>query len=356
MTGLSRFSYLRVIARSSTERYLGEAVDVRSVGREIGARYVIEGSVRQAGPALRVAVQLVDTVSGAHLWAETYDRPFRPDEVFALQDELVPRIVSTVADMQGVLPRSMSDVVRSRPLEQLSPYEAVLRGFGYPARGTAEELAAARSGAGTGRAEGTDPCRCLGDAGVPVRTGARAWIRTPAGFPGTRARPPHGAPWRRRHPTTWRTSVWPRRCSSEKELESFRIAAERAVALNPMDGLAIAFLGELLAYSGDWERGLALAARAKQLNPHHPGWYWYVDFYDAYRQRDYDGALRFALKVNMPDHWSRPRGSGRHLWTARRWRCGRQGRAGAARAAARFRGYRPRRSARSGGSPSTWST
>ena len=109
VTGLSRFSYLRVIARSSTARYAGEAVDVRSVGKELGARYVMEGSLRQAGTQLRLAVQLVDAVSGAHLWAETYDRAFSPDAVFELQDDLVPRIVSTVADMHGVLPRSMSE-------------------------------------------------------------------------------------------------------------------------------------------------------------------------------------------------------------------------------------------------------
>ena len=67
-----------------------------------------------------------------------------------------------------------------------------------------------------------------------------------------------------------------------------------------MDGNSIAFLGELLTYAGDWERGLALAARAKQLNPHHPGWYWYADFYNAYRQGDYRGALGFALKIKFP--------------------------------------------------------
>ena len=72
--------------------------------KELGARYVMEGSLRQAGTRLRVAVQLVDTLSGAHLWAETYERPFSPEAVFELQDELVPRIVSTVADMHGVLP------------------------------------------------------------------------------------------------------------------------------------------------------------------------------------------------------------------------------------------------------------
>src|SRR5258708_31244541 len=103
------------------------------------------GSLRQAGTKLRLAVQLVDATSGAHLWAENYERPFSPDSVFELQDELVPRIVSTVADSNGVLPRSMSELLRSREPDQLSPYEAVLRSFGYMQRVTAEELAAATS-------------------------------------------------------------------------------------------------------------------------------------------------------------------------------------------------------------------
>ena len=81
-----------------------EATDVRPAGKVLGARYVMEGSLRQAGTKLRLAVQLVDTTTGAHLWAEAYDRPFHSGAVFELQDELVPRIVSTVAETHGVLP------------------------------------------------------------------------------------------------------------------------------------------------------------------------------------------------------------------------------------------------------------
>ena len=143
--GLMRFSHLRVVSRSSARRFSGEAVDIRTVGRELGARYVMEGSLRQAGTTLRVAVQLVDATTGAHLWAETYDRPFSPDAIFALQDDLVPRIVSTVADWYGVLPHSMSEAVRLKPLDQLTPYEALLRSFGYFERVVPAEHAAARS-------------------------------------------------------------------------------------------------------------------------------------------------------------------------------------------------------------------
>src|SRR5207249_8808868 len=131
VTGLSRFSYLKVIARGSTSRYANEAVDVRSAGKELGARSVLEGTLRLAGTKLRAAVQLVDAVSGAHLWAENYERAFSPEAGFQLQDDLAPPIVSTVADMNGILPRSMSEALRSRDPEELSPHEAVLSAFGY---------------------------------------------------------------------------------------------------------------------------------------------------------------------------------------------------------------------------------
>jgi len=145
VTGLSRFAYLRVVATSSISRYALEAVDVRSAGKDLGARYVMEGSLRQAGTTLRIAVQLVDASSGAHLWAETYDRSFSPEAVFELQDELVPRIVSTVADAHGILPHIMSEGLRSKSPEELSPYEAVLRSFGYGYRVTPEEHALVRA-------------------------------------------------------------------------------------------------------------------------------------------------------------------------------------------------------------------
>jgi TolB-like protein len=88
VTGLSRFSYLRVISLSSTSQYAGRSLDVRAAGKELGARYVIEGSLRHAGPRVRIATQLVDCNSGAHLWAETYDRPFSSQAAFELCDDV----------------------------------------------------------------------------------------------------------------------------------------------------------------------------------------------------------------------------------------------------------------------------
>lgn len=143
VTGLSRFSYLKVIARSSTVRCAREAVDVRTAANELGARYVMEGSLRQSGSKIRIAAQLVDASSGAGLWAETYDRAFCPDAAFELLDDVVPRIVSTVADTQGILPHSMTEALRNRVPNGLSSCEAVLRSFAHFQRLNAPEHAAA---------------------------------------------------------------------------------------------------------------------------------------------------------------------------------------------------------------------
>jgi adenylate cyclase len=86
VTGLSRFSHLRAIARGNVLRYAAAVSDVRTVGRELGARYMMEGGLRQSGTKLRLTVQLADANSGAHLWAENYERAFSREALFELQD------------------------------------------------------------------------------------------------------------------------------------------------------------------------------------------------------------------------------------------------------------------------------
>ena len=95
ITELSRFSELLVIARNSSFQYKGKSVDVRQVGRELGVRYVLEGSIRRAGDRIRISAQLIDAVTGAHRWAERYDRKL--EDVFAVQDEVARTIVAVLA-------------------------------------------------------------------------------------------------------------------------------------------------------------------------------------------------------------------------------------------------------------------
>ena len=116
--GLSRFSYLRVVPRALAEATLSPA------------RYVLEGQVRRAHPHLRISARLNDTVSGATLWAESFDRGADTDP-FRLQDEVAPRIIATIADANGGLLRSMVATLKQRPIEEHTVSELVVRFHGF---------------------------------------------------------------------------------------------------------------------------------------------------------------------------------------------------------------------------------
>ena len=302
LTGLSRFSYLRVIAHQSTASIDGGASDIRDIGRALNARYVMQGSLRQAGSRLRISAQVLDTQSGAHIWAENYDRTFDADAFFELLDELVPRIFSTVADQNGILPRSISEAVRNRPAEELSPYEAVLRSFCYLWRLTPEECLAGQAvlkqalEQAPGYANAWAMLAFLCGQAHAQQFDPKVDFLTQALSAARRAVDAGPS----NHITHFSLA---QALYFEREYESFRNSALRAVELNPMDGNAIAFMGELLSYSGDLELGLQLADAAKQLNPNHPGWYWITDFYHAYTRKDYRGALSCAFRIELPEHW-----------------------------------------------------
>jgi TolB-like protein/Flp pilus assembly protein TadD len=301
VTGLSRFSYLKVIARSSTLGFT-ESTDIRSVGKQLGARYVMEGSLRQAGSVLRVTVQLIDTSTGAHLWAETYNCTFRAEAVFELQDDLVPRIVSTVADWYGVLPHSMSETVRLKPPDQLTPYEALLRSFGYFERIAAEEHAIVRSS--LQRAVAQEPGNADGWAMLSMMYGEEhrfGFNVEPDSLGRSLEAARHAVDVAHANHFAWLALA--QALFFRKEFDPFQDAAERAIVLNSMDGSTVEYLGHLIAFSGNWERGCELAERGRRLNPNHPSWYWSVPFLDAYRKGDYRGARPFLLKGNPQKNW-----------------------------------------------------
>ena len=123
ITELSRFSELGVIARNSTFRYKGRAVDVKQVGSELGARYVVEGSVRKSGSRVRISAQLIDAASAKHIWAERYDRDLR--DVFALQDEITQAIAAALPSV----------VRKSEERKALRKHPADYRAWDYYLRG-----------------------------------------------------------------------------------------------------------------------------------------------------------------------------------------------------------------------------
>jgi adenylate cyclase len=123
ITDLSKLSELHVIARNSTFTYKGKPVDVKQVGHELGVRYVLEGSVRKAGNRVRVTGQLIDAASGAHIWADRFDRDLT--DIFAVQDELTQEIIAALK--VKLTPEKKERLVRKGTID-LEAYNFFLRG------------------------------------------------------------------------------------------------------------------------------------------------------------------------------------------------------------------------------------
>jgi adenylate cyclase len=122
VTALSRLRWLFVIARNSSFTYKGRHVDVRQVGRDLGVRYVLEGSVRKGGNRIRVNAQLIEAATGNHLWAERYDRPL--DDVFAIQDEITGSVVTCI---QPEVYAAEHERLKRTPPHRLDAWESFVR-------------------------------------------------------------------------------------------------------------------------------------------------------------------------------------------------------------------------------------
>jgi len=311
--GLSRFSYLMVVSRSSIRRLEeqsldgspvdGLALDARQAGRELGARFAVEGSLRKAGSRMRINIQVIDARTGTHIWTETFDRNLDESAILDLQDEITNRVVATTADPHGVLARSMAMPTAAKPPEELTPYEAVLRFFLYQQRGSAADHLPTRTAlehAAELEPDNPDVLACLTIVLVDedrhafnprrdaldraLKTAQRATAADPANQLANHA---------------LATAHYFRR-----ELGSFRSIAERAITLNPRDSFTMAILGIFMGYAGDWQRGLELTNAAMDLNPHHPGWYRFTTFFHAYHQKRYEEAVAIVEKMNLPEYFA----------------------------------------------------
>ena len=121
-TAVSRLSWLFVIARNSSFTYKGQAVDVKQVARDLAVQYVLEGSVRKAGNRVRITGQLIDTITGAHIWADRFDGAL--DDIFELHDEIASNVVGAIEPKLR-----LSEIGRAtrKPTESLDAYDLYLR-------------------------------------------------------------------------------------------------------------------------------------------------------------------------------------------------------------------------------------
>jgi adenylate cyclase len=239
ITELSRFGELFVIARNSSFQYKGKAVDVREVGRELGVRYVLEGSVRRKRDELRITAQLIDTATGAHRWAERYDGKI--EDVFAVQDEVVRTIVAILA---AQVRRAETERARTKPPSSWQAYDYYLQGadahLSFMSSLSVEDLRETRRL--LQRSLSVDPSYARSYA-LLAHLQQHAWL---APFYGDLLNP--------------------------DALEQAHQLARKAVGLDPNLPLAHAVLGHILGFKQQHETAIVEVDRAIALNPNFVDW------------------------------------------------------------------------------------
>ena len=288
------------MASSATERYLDKTVDVREIGQELGARYVLQGTVRKAGDRLRVSAQLVDASSGAQMWSQKYDRNLSASDVFDVQDEIREQIVATISDVHGVIYSTGLEEARSRPTESLSAYECVYVALAYDKNVSPENHLRARES--LERAVELDPEYALA-------WGYLSWIYADEYIYGFNPLPdsmPRALEAARRsvelaptsHINRWLLS---RVYFFRRELGQFFAEAEKSLKLNSTEGTTLGLIGLYTALAGKWDRGLDLMRKAIALNPHYPGYYHLVFGAAHLREGKYEEALLEYEKMALPE-------------------------------------------------------
>jgi TolB-like protein/tetratricopeptide (TPR) repeat protein len=292
ISGLSRVKRLFVIARNSSFSYKGKTVDVKQVGRELGVRYVLEGSIRKSGNNLRIAGQLVDTTTGAQVWAERFDRKI--EDVFALQDEMTLSIVGAIVPS---LRRVEAERVKRKRPDSLDAYDLVMQAQADVDSGLPDR--AIKALALIDRALALDPTYALAHAYAAVsyhnrflRGGLREEDRA-ASVRHAQAAILHGQ-------DDALALTFAAFCigMDRHDRPAAYTAFESALAISPSSALTYILGSVVLAWSGEAERAIEWSEKGMRLSPFDP---WAFAAYDAqamghFHLGDYDKAAQAAYK------------------------------------------------------------
>ena len=305
ITDLSKISGLFVISRNSVFTYKGRAVKISEVARELAVRYVMEGSVRRAGNQVRVNAQLIDASTGGHVWAERYDGSY--DDVFALQDRITGKIVTTLAVR---LTQGEQERIGFRETGSTEAYDVFLKGWEQYLRQTPESYR--RAIILFKRAAELDPGYSRAYAAISL-TFWQAWKsywHVELGY-----LVPHDLLFdaesylakAMENPTPLALQI-----STSMHAQGGRhgeaiAEGERALAMDPNNADGYVALAGALNLAGQPERALPLVEQAIRLNPHYPTSYLYELGLARFGTKEYAraaAALERAVTLNPDDRWS----------------------------------------------------
>ena len=269
ITDLSQISGLFVIARNSSFQYKGQAVDVKTVGRKLGVKYVLEGSVRRAGDQVRINAQLIDATTGGHVWAERYDGA--AEDIFALQDKVTRKIV---AAMSVELTEQEEQAAAVSETDSVAAYDAFVRGWQHHQRETAEDYGKAKSYFEKAIEIDPDYARAYAALALTYLDAAEHGWYSAVGLGGWATAMANAD---RLLQTSFEKGETPLAHAAMAILRNFFYQyekaiehAERAVALAPNDPVAQVQMGWALIWGGEPERAIGHFERAMRLNPHYP--------------------------------------------------------------------------------------
>jgi adenylate cyclase len=265
ITALSKAHWLFVIARNSSFTYKGKSVDIREVGRQLGVRYVLEGSVRKAGNRVRITAQLIDAMSGHHIWAERYDHAF--EDIFAVQDEITRSIIGAIAP--GIMAAEVREAQRKDP-DQLDAWDRTVRAHWHIRRFTREDLAEARRL--LTEAISLDPANSMAYADLAFARHFEAvfgWGGRPVDSHQQLGEAARKAVVADDNDAMAHTALAIFELFSGRHEEARR-RLHRALSLNPNSEFARGYLGASYAFGGDYEAALPHLEEAIRLSPRDP--------------------------------------------------------------------------------------
>jgi adenylate cyclase len=296
-TALSRIRWLFVIARNSAFVYRGPAIDVKRVSRELGVRYVLEGSVRKGGERVRVTAQLIDAISGVHIWAERYDRDL--NDIFAVQDDIADRVASI---LEPTLAEAEQQRVLRKPPERLDTWETYQRGmwhfhkYGAEANKEAQRLFQ--------RTIELDPAFAPGHYGYALTYLWEIWLYSTRGFlsgDGTALRETRIAAALDDKDATAR-AIMALLMMVHGQWDGAVAEARIALSLNPNNTFVIAMLALTLTAGGRYAESIETFRRAMRASPHDPMmwlWFFWTGTAQLYAREFADavGSLREAVRL-----------------------------------------------------------
>ena len=296
---LARYQELRVIAYQSTRHWKGKKIDSRAAGQDLGVRFLVGGSIRKDAKTVKIDLHLVDTQNGQRVWGEQYCRELKADSLIALQEEIARQVVARLGSLYGIILQTLSRESRRKPPESLETYEAFLRFYHHATIMSPQTFAETLSV--LEQAVRWEPESGFSWSLLAFLYGQSYSLQLfPMESPLEQAlvAAQKGAALEPDNQMTRAALAHVHFFRNEREL--FLPEAEIALALNPNAPGPIGFLGWLLALFGEWERGLAILKKGRELNPHYPGWFHLAPYFYLYLQERYEEAYQEALVFQMP--------------------------------------------------------